>query len=255
MKKTLTLIIIAIGIFVTFILMMRSETKLVEGYENTDDVPPFEAYIPMESPPDPRYEYVREVNAYLLPYKYLDMDLEFHRWMYYNFPIYYSQYYGYNKTAQTKPYTMTRTNSKLAGMINTIEVDSNNYPTASSGFAGGKNSLPVSGRKSVGAYRQIEYFGNIEDSGPGSYTDVPEYVDEMDSYLCTNSPMKSMCHNGMHSGEDKGAQTSEPSDKARFDEVNKYNMGATRANGLGNIGRELGYVTGLAQREKDYAQY
>ena len=57
--------------------------------------PDLNAYVPFETPPDPRYEFYSERNAYLLPFNYLNFTMPFDRWMYYHFPGYYAPYYQY----------------------------------------------------------------------------------------------------------------------------------------------------------------
>lgn len=57
------------------------------------DIPPADAYISIESPPDDRYIYFEPRNSYLLPFEYLDFTLPFHRWLYYYYPEYYYPYY------------------------------------------------------------------------------------------------------------------------------------------------------------------
>lgn len=204
----------------------ESESKSDISIPSTDlnfarDIPPYNAYQLIESPPDQRYQYVPNVNAYLLPYQYLNMQLPYDRWMYYHFPSYYapnyppeytpnlwprqtyplSEYdymnniyvdndiYGDNyffnnygndvyssrgpkynypsrrysnhryrsNSPNRKPYNrfdcdtvesgsspsgynLTKNRSKIAGSINSINVDTNKYPTKESNFDGGWGS-------------------------------------------------------------------------------------------------------------------
>ena len=187
------------------------ELKVIPDPNRISNDVPFNAYIPMESPPDPRYQFVPDVNAYLLPYQYLNFALPFDRWMYYHFPSYYAPYYPYDYTpdmwpdrtyplseydyfnytfingnniygdnylfsnyapngpdvasiSRSKPrtgysgrgirshplnrlnevnklpYEVTTEPSKIIGPIPTLSVDTDEYPTEFSGFAGGYNS-------------------------------------------------------------------------------------------------------------------
>jgi hypothetical protein len=63
------------------------------GHPDEDDVPKYNAYSAMETPPDPRWIYVPSRQAYVLQPQYLDFTDSYHRWLYYYFPEMYSQYY------------------------------------------------------------------------------------------------------------------------------------------------------------------
>jgi len=181
--------------------------KIIPDPNMISDIPPYNAYVPFESPPDQRYEYVSDLNTYLLPYQYLNFNLPFDRWQYLYFPSYYAPFYpptytpdmwpdrtyplseydymnytfadnngnicgdncrfskyadngpgvasisrsnnrtGYSGRIRShpsnyrrRPYTRTQDGSRIIGPIDSIEVDTNSYPTEESGFAGGYSS-------------------------------------------------------------------------------------------------------------------
>lgn len=351
MEKPVIIAIMVVSVIVAIMIVLQQwNTKTVEGFANSDniedlEIPAFDTYVPFESPPDPRYVYLEDVNAYVLPIEYIDLTQPFHRWMYYNFPSYYSPYYpstytadkwpthtyplakydftnnlymnhsydpvniyqplflDRNKVKRTFPYTVTQEHSKIIGPIDTIKVDTNTYPNKLSGFAGGKDSLLftdgvaldsnlASGRGimrglidndglasadsefklnyfqpqiddvefGINAFAQTEHFTLTDSEQLGSYNveDFPRsdafynvnlptsyLADAPGSFVCQYPLLKGKCNNGPLPGEDM----------ARFNYVNKYNMGKFRPIGSNRIGRGLGSVTGLDQREQDYAQY
>ena len=142
-------------------------------FQNVEnDIPPFEAYQPMESPSDPRYIYFSEQNVYLLPFDQLDFTFPYHRWMYYYYPAFYGQYYRNNwpfKSAwgygpyyyggyyggdyggdfsgyygdYNRDYNYPRNSPYLPRTktsLQTAHYDSHTYPNKQTGFAGGQYS-------------------------------------------------------------------------------------------------------------------
>lgn len=155
-------------------------------------IPPFNAYIPFESPPDPRYVFVPEIGVYLLPYQYLNFDNTFDRWMYYSYPGFYNQYifddiYGDNYAFSH--YKDSPDNATYNIPPARIKIDTSKYPNKKSGFAGGWGSLKFSGNdpynpNNMGGINDVkenfDSVSNVSDVSNVSFTsidliEVPEF--------------------------------------------------------------------------------
>lgn len=312
---------------------------------NSTDIPAYNAYSPVESPPDQRYQYVPDVSAYLLPYQYLNMQLPYDRWMYYHFPSYYSPnyppeytpnlwprrtyplsvydymnnifvdndiyganyfydnyandiygirgpkyHYPHNHSRHRyrsdsrnyeNPYKLTKNHSRIIGSIDSINVNTDEYPTKESNFAGGWSSQRfTNGMASASGLTAgrgtMRGFGSAIDRNRGrnlNYADrktSQSYVGGSRTRSRSKSLPRSVTGNrtAEHFGmiedyqatpeSDPGADVDtaiqsilylDPDFKNRFNN----NTDVVRPIGSNRLGRGLGVVTGLEQRQEDYA--
>ena len=179
-------VIYAIIIALIFVFIYWSYDKPInEKFSVNSSIPKFDAYQLMEQPSDPRYVFVPEIRAYLLPFDELDFGLEYHRWMYYYFPMYYEQYYDiawpfdyewsydlyyggnyggdyggdfygyrgdyYNKKHPKKYVRKVKPSKYIPDETNMPKINTLIYPTKKTGFSGGQYSQRYSGAGSRGS--------------------------------------------------------------------------------------------------------
>jgi hypothetical protein len=104
MSQCLIVIIILLVAIIIYVATQNS-SNVRENFNNNDtnDIPPYTAYVPFETPPDQNYVYFADRNVYLLPFSYLNFNIPFHRWMYFWYPEFYSSYYKTTWPYEYKP--------------------------------------------------------------------------------------------------------------------------------------------------------
>ena len=98
MNSETILIILGVVAILTYLIIQQQKTQALvqEKLAPTKvlaDIPAQDAYQPIVTPLDESYIYYPDENTYLLPYDLLDLNLPYHRWMYYYYPNFYGSYY------------------------------------------------------------------------------------------------------------------------------------------------------------------
>lgn len=158
MKRIVGIFLIVSLILYFSVGMSYWQQKPVERFWPQTDphfIPEPNAYVPFETPPDPRYVFVKEIGIYLLPYQYLNFELPYHRWMFYTFPTFYSPYmyndvyganYAFDRYGDAPPNPGFDGPVYVRDVAPSLPIDTSVYPTSQTGFAGGWSSLRFTGK-------------------------------------------------------------------------------------------------------------
>lgn len=81
-------------LIIIFLLVVIALALFYNLGKNTYSVPNESDFSPIKTKIDDNY--ILYDDDYILPYQYLDFTVPSHRWMYYYYPSYYSNYYNYS---------------------------------------------------------------------------------------------------------------------------------------------------------------